>query len=79
MKNWKTTVSGVVSAAAGLVVYLHSGGYVVEPGWLLGAANFVMIGGIASLGLAAKDGNVTGGTVPQTTEAAYRVDDAAKK
>jgi len=79
MKNWKTTISGVLSAAAGLVVYLHSGGYVAEPGWLLGAANFIMIGGIASLGLSAKDGNVTGGTVGQTPEAVNRVADAPGK
>lgn len=63
--NWKTTLSGLVSSAAGLVLALSAGG-VVEPKWLSLTAGFVLAGGLAGLGIAAKDNNVTGGSKQNT-------------
>ena len=58
MKNWKTTLVGVVSAALyAAVAYIQSGR--IEPKEIAIAA------GIAALGALAKDLNVTGGTVQQ--------------
>ena len=51
--NWKTSLIGVVMAA----VQLHQGGM----GW----RNALVAALFASLGLVAKDSNVTGGTVKQ--------------
>jgi hypothetical protein len=56
--NWKTTVSGIVSSAAGLVLALQAGG-VSEPKWLVVTAGFVLAGGLAGLGIAAQDGGKT--------------------
>lgn len=58
-------MSGLVSAGAALVLYLQSS--IHEPAWLIGVANFAMIGGFAAIGLSAKDSNVTGGTVGQAS------------
>ena len=55
-KNWKTTVSGVLSA---LGVLFPMFGLSAE----LGQA--VTVVGLALLGLFSKDSNVTGGTVEQ--------------
>jgi len=55
-KNWKTTVSGVLSAAG---VLFPMFGLSAE----LGQA--VTVVGLALLGLFSKDSNVTGGTVEQ--------------
>jgi hypothetical protein len=70
-KNWKTTVSGLVGAGAGLVLYLQM--YIHEPAWLVGIASFAAIGGFATIGLSAKDFNVTGGSVgqPSTSQALH--------
>ena len=62
--NWKTTVSGLVSSAAGLVLALNAGG-VAEPKWLIITAGFVLAGGLAALGISGKDHDVTGGTKQQ--------------
>lgn len=65
--NWKTTVTGLVLVLLGgsqAVFGFHLPGFTMEPGAAI----------IMGLGfLAAKDGNVTGGTVPQTGEASTRV------
>lgn len=57
MKNWKTTVAGLLVAAIAAAEYLH---YItVEQG-------MAIIGVLTSLGfIVAKDNNVTGGTKPQ--------------
>jgi hypothetical protein len=62
--SWKTTASSIVTAATGLVVFLSTQG-VQLPHWLVVTAGFVAAGGMASLGLNAKDHDVTGGTKPQ--------------
>lgn len=61
MKNWKTTLSGLVSAAAAFVA-LSPQLFIRWP-WAVELAKFISVGGLASLGLAAKDKNVTGGTI----------------
>jgi hypothetical protein len=66
MINWKTTVSGIVTAGAALIGFLALPPYSVHfPSWLLGTASFVTVGGFLSLGISAKDNNVTGGTKQQ--------------
>jgi hypothetical protein len=62
--NWKTSASGLVSSAAGLVLALNAGG-VAEPKWLIITAGFVLAGGLAALGISGKDNDVTGGTKQQ--------------
>lgn len=58
MKNWKTTVSGII-AAAGLAMQASNDSIVKVIGLILAALGTAMIGG------SAKDNNVTGGTKPQ--------------
>lgn len=78
--SWKTTISGL-SAAGGTVALFFAGFilfasappyHVVFPTWLQAMAGYLASagilgvgGGIASLGLNAKDSDVTGGTVSQ--------------
>lgn len=59
MRSWKTTLSGAISSAAGLVLALSQGGVVI-PKWLTITAAFLMAGGMAALGFLGKDYNVTG-------------------
>jgi hypothetical protein len=58
MKNWKTTALGAATAFFAFVAF--------DPQWfpavLVSLAKFAMIGGLAGLGIAAKDFNVTGGS-----------------
>lgn len=62
MKNWKTTLAGVSMLLSGIVLIVSEKNY---------ASGVTAI--IAGIGLVfAKDGNVTGGTTPQTTEAENR-------
>ena len=56
-KNWKTTLAGVIVAATGIAVSLH---YISQEV----ATAIITIAGALGL-VAAKDGNVTGGTTPQ--------------
>lgn len=72
MKNWMTSIAGLASAGASYILFAQPLGYLNPPHWLLGLAFFVQIGGLAALGITAKQYNVTGGTVPQTPEAAVR-------
>ncbi len=59
--NWKTTVSGIVAAAAQGI-----GAKYPEWNWL---TQYVTAGAMAALGLSAKDSNVTGGSVSNVTGA----------
>jgi len=56
MKNWKTTISGILSATG---VLFPMFGLPAELG------NAVSVIGLFLIGLFAKDSNVTGGTVQQ--------------
>ncbi len=69
MKNWRTTITGLLSAAGLVVVNLIQTG-TVDPKTLAIAA------ALAILGALAKDAQVTGGTIGQTGEAANRVEAA---
>lgn len=60
-KNWKTTLAGLLVAAPSLLTTLG----VFEPGNKY--ANLIAAAGAIFLGFVAKDKNVTGGTVAQTT------------
>ena len=57
--NWKTTVSGLVSSGAALVVMLSTQG-VAMPKWLVVTAGFIAAGGLATLGIVGKDKDITG-------------------
>lgn len=62
--NWKTTVSGLIAAASqgiGMAFPQYS--------WITNLLTPIALG---ALGLSAKDGNVTGGSVAQTVEAQSR-------
>lgn len=54
MTSAKTTIAGLVSAGASLVVFMSTQGVAV-PHWLVVTAGFVLAGGLARLGIAAKD------------------------
>jgi hypothetical protein len=51
MKNWKTTAAAAVSAIAGFVLFDPQW----FPLWVVSAAKYVMLGGLAGLGLLGKD------------------------
>ena len=69
MRNWKTSLSGVVSSIAGLVLAMSTAG-VVLPKWVLVTAGFAMAGGFSAMGIFAKDYNVTGvGSPPSKDQA----------
>ena len=55
MKNWKTTASAVIAAAAGFIV-IHPEWFVHYP-WIVDISKYVMSGGLLSLGLTCKDFN----------------------
>jgi hypothetical protein len=56
MRNWKTTTVGGVLAASGYVTMFPSG----FPENVANMAKFVNVGGLATLGVVAKDSNVSG-------------------
>ena len=65
--NWKTTLAGIVAAIAGIAKVIPD----LQPySDMLTSIMGIAVG--AGL-MSAKDGNVTGGTVPATKEAARRV------
>ena len=51
--NWHTTVAGIVAAAFGFVLF--SPDLFAQWPWLIQFAKYVTIGGLASLGIAARD------------------------
>lgn len=59
MKNWKTTVCGLVGAIGAWAATQ------VDPSWLPTVGKILVSLSIAALGFFAKDSNVTGGTVQQ--------------
>jgi hypothetical protein len=58
--SWKTSVLGVISAGFSYIAF--SPDDFSNHVWLVHLARFVAAGGLAGLGIAAKDYNVTGGT-----------------
>jgi hypothetical protein len=65
LANWKTTVSGLLTAFFGFVAF--SPGLFGKWPWVGQVAQYAMIGGLAALGVSAKDNNVTGGSKPNNT------------
>lgn len=70
-KSWMTTTSACISAAASFILFAQFGGYYTFPKLVFAFAMFCSIGGMAFLGITAKDAGVTGGTrgQPSTPEA----------
>ena len=62
MKNWKTTMFGIISALAGFVLFSPQ----YFPPWAIDAAKYIMAGGLLGLGLAGKEFNVSGGQRGET-------------
>lgn len=56
--NWKTTLSSLLSAFFGFVYFDPS----LFPHWLVSLSKYVFVGGLAAVGILAKDHDVTGGT-----------------
>lgn len=54
LQSWKTTVSGLVTSLAGLVLALSTSSVAI-PKWAVITASFVLAGGFASLGIFGKD------------------------
>ena len=64
--SWKTTVSAAVSAAGMFIIFASAAPYNVHfPVWISALAAFMALGGLAGLGINAKDSQVTGGTIVQ--------------
>lgn len=62
MKNWKTTVSGVLTILGGIA----AGGKLIVAGQMTEGIGVIITAVTAGIGLLhAKDNNVTGGTVQQ--------------
>jgi hypothetical protein len=64
MKNWKTTACAVAGALAGFVLFSPA----YFPPWAVDIAKYVMVGGLAGLGISAKDYN-THSTRAEVSEA----------
>jgi len=58
MKNWRTTAAGCLSAAIYAIIAAFQAGR-IDP------KDLAVAGGLAALGILAKDLNVTGGSVQQ--------------
>ena len=64
--SWRSTLAGCVSAAGSFVAFASLPPYNVHfPTWVLAFAGFMAVGGVAALGINAKDSGVTGGTIVQ--------------
>jgi hypothetical protein len=59
MRSWKTTTIGIVASVAGFVAFSPStfGG---ESALVVQVCKYITLGGLAGLGIVAKDYNVTG-------------------
>ncbi len=55
MKDWKTTLTGAISAIAAFVLFAQAQHYVVFPPVAVALAGFAMSGGLAAFGVVSKD------------------------
>ena len=53
MRNWKTSLFGIITSIAGFIVASPS--LFTRWPWVVPLASYVMVGGFAAIGLAAKD------------------------
>lgn len=60
VKNWKTTTIGVLLALSGFITF-SPGTFGGENALLVQVCKYITMGGLAGLGITAKDFNVTGG------------------
>lgn len=51
MKNWKTTATAAATAVFGFVLFSPA----YFPPWMVDLSKYAMLGGMAALGIAAKD------------------------
>ena len=53
MKNWKTTATGLIAAAAGFIAFQPD----LFAAWpfVVALAKYIMVGGLAALGIVGKD------------------------
>jgi hypothetical protein len=54
MKNWRTTTAALAAAAFGYILFSPQ----YFPHWLTDLSKYAMLGGLAGMGIAAKDFNV---------------------
>ena len=59
-RNWKTSATGLITAGAGFIS-LYPQFFGGEDALIVAIAKFTQLGGLAFLGIVAKDFNVTGG------------------
>ena len=71
MRNWKTSLSGLVAAAAGFVMF--SPALFQRWPWVIELSKYVMAGGMAGVGLFAKD-STTHSTALQVDEATTKAE-----
>ena len=57
--SWKSTLAGIFTAFFAFVLF--SPELFSQPQWLVPLAKFAVVGGLAGLGIVAKDYNATGG------------------
>ena len=66
MKNWRTTLAGIVTAGFGFVLF--SPDLFAHWPWLIALAKYATVGGLATMGFSAKD-CTTHSTVTQVEQA----------
>lgn len=72
LKNWRTTLAGLLAALAGFVLFSPS----MFPHWAIEVSKFVMAGGLGSLGILSKDVN-SHSTVEEVEQATDKAEAAA--
>ena len=70
MRSWKTTLSGIVTAVAGFVMF--SPDLFAQWPWVVEIAKYVIAGGLVALGIFGKDSNVTGANSPPSKDSASK-------
>jgi hypothetical protein len=74
--SWKTTACGIVAALAAFVMF--SPETFAQWPWVVSLAKFIMVGGLAGLGISSRDVDVHY-TRPGSLQAAQEVQDAVDK
>jgi hypothetical protein len=69
LKNWKTSLFGVISALAGFAI--ASPELFTKWVWVVPVSKFIMAGGLAGMGFVAKDGS-THSTPAEVQEAGWK-------